>query len=130
MDRATPAGLDASGRRPNSNLCTGVNDGPDCQTEIQIIRDRLFPTNGGPTGEIARRGHLHALYGSLRQCTHTSRLFADFRGRLTSIDEQIQSLSNRAAEFNRVCLQDSPTLFSPTVPGACECSSLRESKLS
>ena len=51
VDRATPAGIDASGRRlqSGSNLC-GVGAGPDCQTEIEIIRSRLFPSNGGPTG--------------------------------------------------------------------------------
>lgn len=111
VDEATPSGLKGhGGRRLGADwaqlrkeeatdgrmlgaLCLGQgNDGPDCKTEIQMIKARMFPSpSGGPQ---------------------------DFRYRLGKVDDRMQELNTRSIGGARKCVNESTKAWSPpTLPG-------------
>ena len=86
---ATPSSLRPSrGRLLQSMLCPG---GPSCLTPIDIMRNRIFTSNG-PTS---------------------------YTKRLSSVDERMSSLAARALDSDRQCLSESVKVWQPpSLPGS------------
>jgi len=94
VNDATPTGLkDDSGGRRLGVLCTGLgSDGPDCKTEIQLIKNRMFTSGSGPLV---------------------------FKERLKSVDDRMFSLNNRSVGGTpRQCWNETAKAWSPpSLPG-------------